>query len=64
MIPYLHNAIFKVNNFLESLYPRSGSCDRSDPDVAIKAYSQAISIETEPWIMHFRKCIIHGSALR
>ena len=23
---------------LSSLHPRSGSCDRSDPDVAIKAY--------------------------
>ena len=39
MIPYLLNAIFKVNSFPESspsFWMRSGACDRSDPDVAIK----------------------------
>ena len=41
MVPYLLNAIFKVNSFPESspsFWMRSGACDRSDPDVAIKAY--------------------------
>ena len=42
MVPYLLNAIFKVNSFPESspsFWMRSGACDRSDPDVAIKAYN-------------------------
>ena len=43
MVPYLLNAIFKVNSFPESspsFWMRSGACDRSDPDVAIKAVSK------------------------
>ena len=47
MIPYLHNAIFKVNSFPESspsFWMRSGACDHSDPDVAIKAYGVRVPL--------------------
>ena len=47
MVPYLLNAIFKVNSFPESspsFWMRSGACDRSDPDVAIKAYGKVVEL--------------------
>ena len=53
MIPYLLNAIFKVNSFPESspsFWMRSGACDRSDPDVAIKAYSVDNNDVGDVWI--------------
>ena len=38
MIPYIHKAIFKVNNFLESSPSFWIMRSQRDPDVAIKAY--------------------------
>ena len=31
---------FQGKPFFKSDYPRSGSCDHSDPDIAIKAYDK------------------------